>query len=321
MSDIKVAVIGCGHWGKNLVRNFHELGALAAVSDPDKETMDEISNHYHVDGYPIESILNNNSIHGVVIAAPASLHSSISIMAMNADKHVYVEKPLAMNLSQADEMIALSDKTKKHLMVGHLLQYHPVFKKVREIVLSGEIGKINYISSIRHSLGKIRTEEDVIWSFAPHDISMILSLAQNSPLSINTESVEIIQPGICDIASISMSFPENIKAKVSVSWMHPTKEQKLIIIGDDGMIIFDDTLDWSRKLAIYNHKIEHNKTGPIAVKSEAEYIVVREGEPLKSECQYFLDLIDNQVTPLTDGREGRRVLEVLESASSSKSNN
>jgi UDP-2-acetamido-3-amino-2,3-dideoxy-glucuronate N-acetyltransferase len=118
-----------------------------------------------------------------------------------------------------------------------------------------------------------------------------------------------------------MSFPENIKAKVSVSWLHPTKEQKLIIIGDDGMIVFDDTLDWSRKLAIYKHKIEHNKIGPTTIKSEADYIVVREGEPLKSECQYFLDLIDNQVPPLTDGSEGRRVLEVLESASSSKDNN
>jgi predicted dehydrogenase len=197
--------------------------------------------------------------------------------------------------------------------VGHLLQYHPVFKKVREMVSSGELGVINYISSIRHSLGKIRTEEDVIWSFAPHDISMILSLTQENPTSIDKEFIEIIQPGICDIASISMSFPSNIKAKVSVSWIHPTKEQKLIIIGEKGMIVFDDTLEWSKKLAVYGHKIEKKDTGPIPVKSEVEYVIVEEKEPLKSECQYFLDLIDNKVPPLTDGREGRSVLEVLES--------
>ena len=313
MSKIKVAVIGCGHWGRNLVRNFYELDALTAVHDPSNQVMMEISSMYNLTGSSIESIMENKNIHGVVIAAPAPLHSSLSQMAMNADKHVYVEKPIAMSLSEADEMISLSEKKKKHLMVGHLLQYHPVFKKVREMVSSGELGAINYISSIRHSLGKIRTEEDVIWSFAPHDISMILSLTQENPTSIDKEFIEIIQPGICDIASISMIFPRNIKAKVSVSWIHPTKEQKLIIIGEKGMIVFDDTLEWSKKLAVYGHKIEKKDTGPIPVKSEVEYVIVEEKEPLKSECQYFLDLIDNKVPPLTDGREGRSVLEVLES--------
>lgn len=313
MSRIKVGVIGCGHWGRNLVRNFYELDALAAVHDPSNQVMMEISSMYNLTGSSIESIMENKNIHGVVIAAPAPLHSSLSQMAMNADKHVYVEKPIAMSLSEADEMISLSEKKKKHLMVGHLLQYHPVFKKIREMVSSGELGAINYISSIRHSLGKIRTEEDVIWSFAPHDISMILSLTQDNPTSIDKEFIEIIQPGICDIASISMSFPRNIKAKISVSWIHPTKEQKLIIIGEKGMIVFDDTLEWSKKLAVYGHKIEKKDTGPIPVKSEVEYVIVEEKEPLKSECQYFLDLIDNKVPPLTDGREGRSVLEVLES--------
>ena len=313
MSKIKVAVIGCGHWGRNLVRNFYELDALAAVHDPSDQVMMEISSMYNLTGSSIESIIENKNIHGVVIAAPAPLHSSLSQMAMKADKHVYVEKPIAMSLSEADEMISLSEKKKKHLMVGHLLQYHPVFKKVREMVLSGELGAINYISSIRHSLGKIRTEEDVIWSFAPHDISMILSLTQDNPTSIDKEFIEIIQPGICDIASISMSFPRNIKAKISVSWVNPTKEQKLIIIGEKGMIVFDDTLEWGKKLAVYGHKIEKKDTGPIPVKSEVKYVVVEEKEPLKSECQYFLDLIDNKVPPLTDGREGRSVLEVLES--------
>ena len=172
----KVAVIGCGHWGKNLVRNFAELGALGAISDHNSELAAQFSIQFNVPALDFEAILEGDC-EGVVIAAPAPLHASLSQKAFAAGKHVYVEKPLAMTLTEADAMIDAAAQANQQLMVGHLLQYHPVFARLRDMVGQGEFGALQYIYSNRLSLGKIRSEEDVVWSFAPHDISMILSLA------------------------------------------------------------------------------------------------------------------------------------------------
>ena len=309
-----VAVIGCGHWGKNLIRNFAELGALESISDPNTELANQFSTQYNVPAHDFEVILDGDC-DGVVIAAPAALHASLSLKAFAAGKHVYVEKPLAMTLDEANAMIDAAAHANRQLMVGHLLQYHPVFARLRDMVSQGKLGALQYVYSNRLSLGKVRSEEDVVWSFAPHDISMILSLAGRDAKTVNCEASDILQSGISDTANIHITFENGLKGHVFCSWLHPYKEQKLVVIGDKAMAVFDDTMDWEQKLAIYDHAIDMDATPPVTQKSEVRYEKVPQGEPLKAECQYFLDLINGQADPFTDGTEGRRVLQVLAAAS------
>ena len=201
-------------------------------------------------------------------------------------------------------------------MVGHLMHYHPAFNKIKEIIESGKQGKLKYISSNRLSTGKIRTEEDVIWSFAPHDISMVLSLVQDMPISIRASGVNILSSSTSDIASLDLNF-KNTQAKISVSWLHPYKEQKLVLTFDNCFIIFDDTLGWDKKLSILDFRISEENGNPIISREDAQFIPLEEEEPLRKECKYFLDLIEGNVTDRTDGNEGLRVLKVLEAASQS----
>ena len=316
-----IAVVGCGHWGKNLVRNFAELGALAAVCDPNDKLAQSYAEQYNVGNLSFAAILANPAIEGVVLAVPAPLHASIAIEAMNARKHVYVEKPLAMNRIEAEAMIASAKKNGVQLMVGHLLQYHPIFMAVRGLVESGELGSLSYVYSNRLSFGKVRSEEDVIWSFAPHDISMILSLTGQEPEVVRTESSCILQPNIADTATVHMEFKSALKAHVSVSWLHPYKEQKLVVVGEDSMAVFDDTKPWNEKLALYRHSVKSSGGLPSLEKAEVEYLEISQSEPLRNECQHFLDVVSRNIVPLTDGVEGLRVLNVLSAASLSESKN
>lgn len=311
-----IAVIGCGHWGKNLVRNFAKLGSLFAISDPNLEIVKEFSTQYGVENLTFDDILKEPLIKGVVLAVPAPLHADMAIAAMESGKHVYVEKPLALSENEAKKMLKSSSANNVKIMVGHLLQYHPVFKAVRKIVNKGKLGKLSYIYSNRLSFGKVRSEENVIWSFAPHDISMILSLINKEPTKVRTESSCIIQPNISDIATIHMEFKSGLKAHISVSWLHPYKEQKLVVIGDSGMIVFDDTKEWDKKLALYRHTVEVSEGLPDIKKSEVEYLEVTQSEPLNDECKHFMDVVNNNFDPITDGEEGLKVLKVLEQTSS-----
>ena len=313
-----IAVVGCGHWGKNLVRNFAELGALSAVCDPNDQLAQSYAEQYSVGNLSFNAILVDPAIHGVVLAVPAPLHASMAIEAMNAGKHVYVEKPLAMNKVEAEAMIESAKENGIQLMVGHLLQYHPVFMAVRGLVESGELGALSYIYSNRLSFGKVRSEEDVIWSFAPHDISMILSLAGQEPEMVRAESSCILQPDIADTATVHMEFKSALKAHVSVSWLHPFKEQKLVVVGQGGMAVFDDTKPWNEKLALYRHIVQTTGGLPSLEKAEVEYLVVPQSEPLKNECQHFINVVSENVVPLTDGDEGLSVLKVLSAASLSE---
>jgi UDP-2-acetamido-3-amino-2,3-dideoxy-glucuronate N-acetyltransferase len=316
-----IAVVGCGHWGKNLVRNFADLGVLVAVCDPNDELAKTYAKEYNVDNLSFTAIINDATIEGVVLAVPAPLHASMAIEVMNAGKHVYVEKPLAMNKAEAEAMIASAKENDVHLMVGHLLQYHPVFIAVRRLVESGEIGSLSYIYSNRLSFGKVRSEEDVIWSFAPHDISMILSLTGQEPEVVRTESSSILQPDIADTATVHMEFKSALKAHVSVSWLHPYKEQKLVVVGKNAMAVFDDTKPWNEKLSLYRHVVRSSGSLPSLEKAEVEYVEVSQSEPLRNECQHFVDVVSGHIAPLTNGKEGLGVLNVLSAASLSQSKN
>ena len=316
-----IAVVGCGYWGKNLVRNFSELEVLSSICDPDTEIANKYAGQYNVKNSSFIEIINDVNIKGVVLAVPAPLHASMAIEAMNKGKHVFVEKPLAMNVTEAELMITTAKKNGVKLMVGHLLQYHPIFKTIRKIVNADEIGKLNYIYSNRLSFGKIRTKEDIIWSFAPHDISMILSLAGQDPEFIITKSTSIIQKNIADTATIHMEFKSGLKSHISVSWLHPYKEHKLVVSGKSAMLVFDDTKPWNEKLALYPYEVVSSKGIINLKKSDVKYLEVSEEEPLKNECQDFIDVVEKNIKPMTDGDEGLRVVKVLSAASKSKTTN
>lgn len=319
MRSKNISVVGCGYWGKNLIRNFAELGCLNSVSDVDIDLAKLRSDEFKVPYITFEEVISNDDIQGIVIAAPAFLHAELAIIAMNAGKHVFVEKPMAINLKEANQMIKTSQDNKVSLMIGHLLQYHPIFRKLKHMVDINEFGKVKHIYSNRLSFGKIRSEEDVVLSFAPHDISMVLSLAANAkPVSVKRDSLSILQKGIDDIAHLNIEFSNSLQAHINVSWLSPLKEQKLVLIGERCTAIFDDTQTWKQKLAIYNNKINFEDMS--VLKSKPRYVVdIPEAEPLKEECSYFYDVVNGKSSPITDGQEGYSVLSVLEAAEKAKS--
>jgi len=309
--EIVVAVIGCGYWGKNLVRNFHALGALGAISDPDPDVQARMQKEFNIAACDVDEILANHNIDAVVIAVPAEHHHDIAIRALRVGKHVFIEKPIALTLTDAQEICDTATQVNKTLMIGHLLQYHPVFLKLKEMVRGGKIGKLRYLYSRRLNIGKLRVHENVLWSFAPHDISMILTLVGHEPVSIHGFSGNFLQDSVSDFASVQMAFPHGIKAHIEVSWLNPFKEQRLVVVGDKGMIEFNDQADWGDKLKFYNHQAEVVNGLPVVTPAKAETIEVEPGEPLRNECRHFLKFIATGETPYTDGREAIAVLRVL----------
>ncbi len=312
MKNKNIAVIGCGYWGKNLARNFAQLGALRAIVDPNPETAAFHADAHNVAAMDMAQALADDAIEAVVIAAPAELHKALALEAIAAGKHVYVEKPLALSVADGEVMRDAAKDAGVILMVGHLLQYHPVFSALRDMVQAGDLGKLRYAYSNRLSMGKFRLEEDAFWSLAPHDVSMILSLFGEAPSEIRGGGLDFITPGIADESRLDLVFPSGGRAHIFASWLHPFKEQRLVVVGEKAMAVFDDTAPWEQKLAIYKHEVDMSGAVPQPVKAEPEYIAVPNGEPLKSECQHFLDCVANGTTPITDAEEGLRVLRVLE---------
>jgi UDP-2-acetamido-3-amino-2,3-dideoxy-glucuronate N-acetyltransferase len=309
----RVAVIGCGHWGKNLVRNFHRLGALAAIHDVDPRTAANISTEYGVAAFELEAILRSD-IAAVVISAPAEQHGSLVRRALQAGKHVYVEKPLALDLREAEELCRMAEANKRVLMVGHLLQYHSAFLKLRELSNAGTLGRLLYVYSNRLNLGRLRREENILWSFAPHDISMILALVGELPEEVWTTGSCYLHDAVADVTTTHLRFANGVNAHVFVSWLHPFKEQKLVLVGDRAMAVFDDGQSWDKKLQLFPHTVEWRDQIPVANKAPAQSIAVLEHEPLADECRHFLEGISKGTTIRTDGREGLNVLRVLDAA-------
>lgn len=311
-----IAVIGSGYWGKNLVRNYHAIGALKMICDKNETVLSQFKAQYpDVDTcFAMNDCMTDENIKGVVIATPAETHYTIAKEALLSGKHVYVEKPLVLDEHQGQELIDLAKESNLTLMVGHLLQYHPIFVKLKEMAATGELGKINYIYSHRLNLGKIRREENILWSFAPHDISMILALACEEPVNVTATGGNYLHKQIADVTSTHMEFPSGLRAHIFVSWLHPFKEQKLVVVGDQKMAVFDDTLAWEDKLLIYPHKIRWQNNVPVPEKGEPERLDIPQAEPLRLECEHFLRSLSNGYRPQTDGTEGLRVLKVLNAA-------
>ncbi len=306
-----VALIGGGYWGKNLVRNFSELKALAAICDRRKESLSQFSEDYpDIPARTFEEILDDPAIPAVAIATPAETHGRFVREALLAGKDVFVEKPLCLSVEEGEDLVALAREKERILMVGHLLWYHPAVLKLKSLIDNGDLGRIQYIYSNRLNLGKIRQEENILWSFAPHDISVILGLLDESPDTIQAQGGNYLHPRISDVTVSLLSFPSGVKAHIFVSWLHPFKEQKLIVVGDRKMAVFDD-MEKKDKLLLYPHSIEWLNHIPVPNKAEAQSVSFEAEEPLLTECRHFLESVQTRTAPRTDGEEGLRVLRVL----------
>ncbi|MBU4288586.1 MAG: Gfo/Idh/MocA family oxidoreductase [Proteobacteria bacterium] len=308
-----VAVVGSGYWGKNLVRNYHNIGSLKLICEKNEMVLESLREKYNdvETCLGLVDVLNREDIQGIVIATPAETHYTIAREALLAEKHVFVEKPMALQENEGRELISIAKANNRVLMVGHLLQYHPGFVCLKELAAGGELGRINYIYSNRLNLGKIRREENILWSFAPHDISMILSLAGEEPEAVFATGGNYLHKKIADVTTTHIEFPSGLKAHIFVSWLHPFKEQKLVVVGDKKMAVFDDTRPWEDKLLLYPHEIKWQNNLPVPAKAEPDRVNISPDEPLRLECEHFLECILNDSRPITDGDEGLRVLKIL----------
>ncbi|MBZ5554123.1 MAG: Gfo/Idh/MocA family oxidoreductase [Acidobacteriia bacterium] len=315
MPNANIAVVGCGYWGKNLARNFAQLRMLRWISDTNDVALEAQSKLYpDVKITPrFEEVLEDEHIRGVVIATPAVAHYSHAREALLKGKDVFVEKPLSLHYSEGQELVALAESKGAMLMVGHILEYHPAVKLLKAIVHRGELGRIWYLYSNRLNLGKVRQEENILWSFAPHDISVILSLVGREPAAVSAHGGSYLQSGIADVTVTTLLFEDGIKAHIFVSWLHPYKEQKLVIIGERKMAVFDDTVR-EGKLRIYDKGIEWKLGLPVPRQTAETTLFLEESEPLRLECEHFLDCIRDRSRPLTDGVSALKVLKVLEAS-------
>jgi UDP-2-acetamido-3-amino-2,3-dideoxy-glucuronate N-acetyltransferase len=311
-----IALIGAGYWGRNHLKNLLKLGVLHSVLDPNIENIRQREKdfphvNYVTDG---DAVLKNPEVKAVVIAAPAALHFELTREYLLAGKDVLVEKPLALTTGEGSQLVDIARSRNRILMVGHILQYHPAVIKLKELIDAGELGDIRYIYSNRLNIGKLRAEENVLWSFAPHDISLIVMLLNGQePVHVDAHGGAYVKPDIYDTTLTTLDFKNGVKSHIFVNWLHPFKEQKLVVVGKDKMAVFDDVNE--EKLLIYPHKIDFIEGDiPVARKAQSYPVNFELKEPLREELLHFIDCLENKKTPKTDGEEGLKVLKVLERA-------
>jgi predicted dehydrogenase len=320
---VKLAVVGVGGWGKNLARNYYEIpgASLKYICDLDQAKLEalrlrlpgiEITRHFG-------DLLKDPELQAIVIATTAPTHYSLCKAALEAGKDVYVEKPFVLETNEAEELVQQAEESGRILMVGHLLEYHPVINKLKAMIDSKDLGEIYYIYNQRVNLGVVRGDENALWNFAPHDISTVLYLLGKEPTDVAARGQCYLQPGIEDVVFLTLNFRDQSMAHIHVSWLDPHKIRKITIVGSKKMAVFDD-LESTEKLKIYDKSAEQNAD----YKTFAEYITLRFGditiphlkieEPLRLECQHFLECIQSRKQPLSDGRDGLRVVKVLDAA-------
>jgi len=325
-----IGVIGCGYWGPNLIRNFFQMpeAEMKIAADLSQDRLKYLQSLYP--GLSITTdymdIIDNPEIDAVAIATPVFTHRRFVMEALAKGKHVFVEKPMASSLKDARDMIALAEKMQKRLMVGHTFEYHAAVRKIKEIIDSGELGDVYYINSQRLNLGLFQKDINVVWDLAPHDISIILYLLGKEPEEIVTTGTCHVNPEIQDVATVSMTFKDNIIAFIQCSWLDPNKVRKMTIVGSKKMLVYDD-IQQNEKLWIFDKGVDvpsHYDTfadfqysyryGDITIPKIDNY------EPLKFELQHFVECIENGGTPQTDGQNGLRVVKILEAAQHSIDN-
>ena len=334
ISPLSIAVVGAGYWGPNLVRNFARVqnGRLAAVCDLDPKRLAQLKSScpdaHATSDY--DSLLANDLIDAIVLATPARAHFEMARAALEAGKHVYVEKPLCLKSSHAAQLLALSKQRERVLMVGHLLEYHPAVEFLLDLVQRDEFGELRYLYSQRLNLGQVRADENALWSLAPHDISVANLLLGGNPQSVTASGQAFLRPGVHDVVFLTISYPDGRLAHVHVSWLDPHKTRQITLVGSKQMAVFDDMAP-SEKLRLYDKGFDwENSDGSssIGFSANAETALkVRFGdvtiphlpptEPLLLECQHFVDSINNGTKPRSDGLDGLQVVQVLEAAQQS----
>ena len=320
---VTVAVIGVGGWGKNLARNYHEIPdcRLKYICDLDPEKLARLSQQLPGTNATsdLEAVLDDYEVQAVVIATPGPTHYALCKRALEHGKDVYVEKPFVLQVEHAEDLIEIARRQQRVLMVGHLLEYHPVINQLRELIQNNELGDIYYIYTQRLNLGTVRRDENALWNFAPHDISAILYLLNREPTDVCARGQSYLQRGVEDVVFMTLNFADKSMAHVHVSWLDPHKVRKLIIVGSRKMAVFDD-VEGTEKLRIYDKGAAQNAD----YNSFAEYVSLRFGdvlipyvkvaEPLRLECQHFLECVRTRQQPRSDGHDGWRVTKVLDAA-------
>lgn len=307
---MKVGLVGCGYWGKNLLRNFNGLGALSLVCEStarNQKVARELAPGVAITGSYDELLASD--VDGVVIATPAVTHYELACRALEAGKDIFVEKPLSLTLAEGRRLLTKADD--RIVMVGHILEYHPACVKLVELVRQGELGELCYLYSNRLSFGKVRREENILWSFAPHDVAIMNRVVGQLPESVAAFGGSFIQEHNADVTVTNLSYPGGVKGHIHVSWLHPFKEQRLVVIGDQKMAVFNGV---GGTLTLFDQRVEWQHGEPIPIKAEGETIPVSTEEPLRLECQAFLESMRTRTQPLTDAINGLEVLSVLESA-------
>lgn len=324
---VRVAVVGAGYWGINHVRSFARLPGceLFAVCDPDaknqRRAADLAPGAKLVSDYA--AILDDKNVDAVVLATPAVLHASQASQALASGKHVLVEKPMALLPADAEALCRQAEASGRVFLVGHLMLYHAAVLRLRQMIHAGDIGEVYYLYAQRVNLGRLRTDENAMWSLGPHDVSMILYLLDQMPVTVAARGQGYLQPGVEDVVFVNLAFADGKMAQIQVSWLDPHKERRLTVVGSQRMVEFDDAHP-TEKLRIYDKGFGYKDGCPPEFTQYGEYLTVRQGdiaiphlelpEPLAVECRHFIDCIRGKAIPRTGAREGLRVVQVLAAA-------
>ncbi|MDR1298193.1 MAG: Gfo/Idh/MocA family oxidoreductase [Deltaproteobacteria bacterium] len=311
----QVALVGAGYWGKNLARDLSALGALRTVCDPDPAVRAKnLSDRPGLKAVAtLGEALLDDEIKAVVIAAPAPLHCGLTLEALAAGRDVLVEKPLALSVADGEKMAGAARLHDRILMVDHLLNRHPAYRELRAKCLKGELGPRLLLGSRRHNFGKLRTDENVLWSFAPHDVAMILGIA-GPPKRVFATGGGGVTPGVEDWAEGTLEYGDGPRAHVSVSWVSPEKEQRLTVAGSRMTAVFDDTAPWEKKLRLFANRVDRSSGRPEAVRDPAggTAVPLEKVEPLLEQCKLFLECVETRKQPDDSGPgEALQVLGVL----------
>jgi UDP-2-acetamido-3-amino-2,3-dideoxy-glucuronate N-acetyltransferase len=308
----KICVIGGGRWGQNHIRTLFQLGNLGGIVEANPQRLQELLNQYPVEGFTDLDAALEKKFDGFTIAAPAPLHYEIAKKILEKGKSVLVEKPMTLSAETSKELVEIAQKNDAQLMVGHVLLFHPAIIKIKELIDSGKIGQLYYLYSTRLNLGTVRTEENVFWSFAPHDISVLDYFVGQPAEHIESKGTKFLQQKVYDYTMTQLTYPNNIHAHIFVSWLHPFKEQRLVVIGSKGMISFDDS-SAEKEIKFYDKHIEFEQGVPIKIENPTEIIPYEKGQPLTEELKYFVENLDKKIE-VADGQSGYEVVKVLEKA-------
>ena len=313
----KVCVVGAGNWGMNHIRTLHEIGALGGVVDIDESRLLAVSDQY--DGILVYHNVEDSlmrSFDGYIISTPAATHFDVAKKIIESKHHVLVEKPLALNVDDAEKLKTLSDEYEVNLMAGHLLLFHPAIVTIKKLIVDGAIGDVQYLYSNRLNLGVVRTEENILWSFAPHDISIFQHLINDFPVEVVSRGGAFLRSEIHDTTMTILRYPNNTVGHIFVSWLHPFKEHRLVVIGSKGMITFEDSSN-EKSLFYYDKKVDFIDGEHVVSDAIREKIDYQQGKPLTKELSYFLSHLDGDPIEISSANHAIEVLRILETASKS----